>query len=38
MAMIEIENSGPSLRPEIVPFLFKRLFLMKTGEKGVVYF
>lgn len=34
MAMIEMENSGPSLRPEIVPFLFKRLFPHDDGRKG----
>jgi len=34
IAMIEIENSGPSLRPAIVPFLFKRLFPHDDGRKG----
>ncbi len=34
MAVIEMENSGPSLRPAIVPFLFKRLFPHDDGRKG----
>jgi PAS domain S-box-containing protein len=34
MAMIEMENSGPGFRPEIVPFLFKRLIPHEDGRKG----
>jgi signal transduction histidine kinase len=34
MALIEMENSGPGFRPEIVPFLFKRLIPHEDGRKG----
>ncbi len=34
MAMIEMENSGPNLRTEIAPFIFKRLIPHGDGRKG----
>jgi len=34
MALIEMGNSGPGFRPEIIPFLFKRLIPHEDGRKG----
>jgi signal transduction histidine kinase len=34
MAMIEMKNSGPNLRTEIAPLIFKRLIPHKDGRKG----
>jgi GAF domain-containing protein len=34
MAVLEIEDSGPGLRPDVIPFLFKRLIPHKDGRKG----
>jgi len=34
MVRIEIKNSGPGVRPEVIPFLFKRLVPHEDGRKG----
>ena len=34
MAVFEIEDTGLGLRPEVVPFVFKRLVPHKDGRKG----
>lgn len=34
MAVLEIEDSGPGLRPELIPYLFKRLIPHQDGRKG----
>jgi GAF domain-containing protein/energy-coupling factor transporter ATP-binding protein EcfA2 len=34
MAVFEIEDSGPGLRPDVIPSLFKRLIPHQDGRKG----
>lgn len=34
MALIEMKNSGPKVRDDIIPYLFKRLIPHKDGRKG----
>jgi PAS domain S-box-containing protein len=34
MAVFEIEDSGPGLRPELIPYLFKRLIQHQDERKG----